>query len=58
MHRLSGYLADHLQELNLEDHLYYLKRQSHDHIVRVLELGASAGLPYNYTVVATKQESP
>ncbi len=43
----STHLADHLEQLKLENHMR-IKRESataSDHVVRVIELGASAGLP-------------
>jgi nicotinamide N-methyltransferase len=41
----STYLADHLDELKLENHIHLKRNSINDNTVRILELGASAGLP-------------
>ncbi len=41
----STYLADHLDELKLENHIHLKRNSIEDNTVRILELGASAGLP-------------
>jgi len=41
----STYLADHLDELKLDNHIRLKRDSIDDNTVRILELGASAGLP-------------